>query len=168
MFFGGEYLKTDYYEELSAQAGRIKEMLGSEGEDRKRLKSEGDDWRRSVTDALAEDLLPPFNRRVLMSMIQNLGYIFYEVWRLQPYLSGKDDVSNELAESLEFLKSEIDGFKTETFRGTNLKAAAYRLFALWRNFSYGSWDWQLWDGIEAVGDAILRLADSLDAIGKTA
>lgn len=161
-------MKIDYYEELSEQAGRIEEMLTSAGEDRKRLKAEGDAWRENMTDVLGEDLIPPFNRRVLMSMIQNLGYIFYEVWRLQPYLSGKDDTQKELWQSLEILKLEIDGLKTENFRVTNLKAAAYRLFALWRNFSHTSCDSQLWDGIEAVGDAILRLADSLEAIGKSA
>lgn len=161
-------MKIDYYEELSEQAVRIEEMLTSAGEDRKRLKAEGDAWRENMTDVLGEDLIPPFNRRVLMSMIQNLGYIFYEVWRLQPSLCDKNDIQKELSHSLEILRLEIDGLKTENFRVTNLKAAAYRLFALWRNFSHRSCDSQLWDGIEAVGDAILRLADSLEAIGKSA
>ena len=161
-------MKIDYYEELSEQAGRIEVMLTSAGEDRKRLKAEGDAWRENMTDVLGEDLIPPFNRRVLMSMIQNLGYIFYEVWRLQPSLCDKNDIQKELWQSLEILKLEIDGLKTESFRVTNLKAVAYRLFALWRNFSHTSCDSQLWDGIEAVGDAILRLADSLEAIGKSA
>lgn len=161
-------MKIDYYEELSEQAGRIEVMLTSAGEDRKRLKAEGDAWRKNMTDVLGEDLIPPLNRRVLMSMIQNLGYIFYEVWRLQPSLCDKNDIQKELWQSLEILKLEIDGLKTENFRVTNLKAVAYRLFALWQNFSHRSCDSQLWDGIEAVGDAILRLADSLEAIGKSA
>ena len=161
-------MKTDYYEGLSAQAGRIEELLRTEGEEWKKMKSEGDAWRKYMTDALGEDILPPLNRRVLLSMIQNLGYVFYEVWRLQPSLCGKDDIRKELSKSLEILKFEIYGLKTETFRVANLKAAAYRLFSLWRDFSRTSSGSQLWDGIEAVGDAILRMADSLETIGKSA
>ena len=154
-------MKIDYYGELSAQTERIKAMLTADSEGRLKLKTEGDRWRQFMAEALGEDHLPPINRRDLMSIIQNLGYILYEVWLLPPGVG----TQNELAESLQTLSEEIGGLKAKSFCASRLRGAAYRLFSVWRSSSQAGCDPMLCEGYESTGDAILRLADSLEMAG---
>ena len=161
-------MKIDYYGELSAQTERIKAMLTADSEGRLKLKAEGDKWRRYMTETLEEDHRPPINRRDLMSIIQNLGYILYEVWRLplsQTLCAEGDGIQNELAESIQTLSEEIEGLKAKKISASRLRTAAYSLFSVWRNSSQAGYDPLLYEGYEATGDAMLRLADSLEMAG---
>lgn len=159
-------MKIDYYCELMMQCKRIREILSADAKDRARLKEESDKWRRFMSDKLGDDFLPPIDRRDLMAMIQNLGYISYEVWRL-PELRFFDAaegllMKNELENCLETLSEELGALKAKRVCITKLRQAAYRLLSVWHSSYAAGCDSMLCDGYEATGDAILRLADSME------
>ncbi len=159
-------MKFDYYRELVAQGERIRDMLSADAPQRTRLKEEADGWRRLMADRLGEDFLPPIDRRDLISMIQNLGYIAYEVWRL-PTLRLFDSaegllMKKALENCLEALSKELEKLKTKTACTANLRQAAYKLLSVWHSSFAAGCDTMLCDGYEAAGDAILRLADSME------
>lgn len=165
-FFGGIRVKFDYYRELTAQSERIRGMLTANEESRAELKCEADKWRQRMADRLSEDFLPPIDRRDLMSLVQNLGYISYEVWRL-PSLKCFDFaegllLKQALESCLEAINLEIKGLKSKNVCISRLRKTAYKLLSVWHSSCVSGCDGMLCDGYEAAGDAILRLADSLE------
>jgi len=159
-------MRIDYYGEFSVQAERIEGMLTADKARRSLLKEEGTRWRRNMADKLCDDLIPPMDRRDIMSIIQNLCYVFYEVWRLPElklFSSAEGMIMKlELQKNLQILREEIKGLKSKTTSVERLRKRAYRLLAAWHSSYTSGCDHQLCDGYEAVGDAILRLADSLE------
>lgn len=159
-------MKFDYYCELEIQCERIRGILSADAKERARLKDESDRWRRDMSDKLGDDFLPPIDRRDLMAMIQNLSYISYEVWRL-PELRFFDAaegllLKTELKNCLKTLSEELTAFKAKSVCITKLRQAAYRLLSVWHSSYAAGCDSMLCDGYEAAGDAILRLADSME------
>ncbi len=156
----------DYYQELMAQSERIKSMLTADNVGRAELKEQADKWRQLMADRLGEDFLPPIDRRDLMALIQNLGYISYEVWRLpglEYFDSAEGTILKEALErSLAALSDELMGLKAKTSCTTRLRREAYKLLSVWHSTCVAGCDSMLCDGYEAAGDAILRFADSLE------
>ena len=159
-------MKIDYFGEFSEQTERIELMLSADDVTRGELKEKGDKWRLLMADKLDSDLLPPLDRRDLMSIIQNLCYILYEVWRLpgMKFFHSAEGLlmKIELEQSLQMLKEEIKGLKSKTASVKRLRGGAYRLLSVWHSSFVAGCDRVLCDGYEAAGDAILRLADALE------
>lgn len=159
-------MRIDYYGELTEQAERIELMLSADDGHRSTLREEGNRWRNFMAEKLGEDFLPPLDRRDLMALIQNLCYILYEVWRLPglKLFSSAEGLlmKNELAKSLKIMNEEIRGLKNKTACAARLRQGAYRLLSVWHSSFVAGCDPLLCDGYEAAGDAILRLADSIE------
>lgn len=159
-------MKFDYYSALSTEALRIKDIFKSEKTQRETLKLESDKWREMIADRLGEDFLPPMDRRDLLSLIQNLSYISYEVKRL-PGLGRFDSaegllLKNALNHCLEALIDETNKLKKRESCPLRLRRKAYGLLSVWHSSLVAHCDPLLCDGYEAAGDAILRYADALE------
>ena len=161
----GGNMKFDYFNALVLQAERVQQMLAlpEKGDD---LKRESDKWRVLITDRLGEDFLPPLDRRDLLSLIQNLGYISYEVKRL-PRLKFFDSAEGVLLKEalqalLEALVEETRKLKAKQCKPTRLRQKAYRLLAIWHSSVVAGCNSLLCDGYCSAADAVLRYADALE------
>ncbi len=159
-------MKFDYYNELCAQSKRIERIMHSDSEEGNSIKTEADKSRELMTDRLGDDFLPPLDRRDLMSLIQNLGYICYEVWQLpkrKTFNSAEGYLMKEtLGECIKALIEETCNLKLKSSSPKKLRKNAYKLLSVWHESFASGCDTVLCEGYEAVGDAILHYADAIE------
>lgn len=158
-------MKFNYYTALLEEARRIEKDLGDFGDKEKPLH---DRWRDDIMDRLYTDFLPPIERRDLLSLVQNMGYIAYEV---REVVRSKSITSAEGLLLLEKLKKAMAVFVKETEQirhrkcsATALRKAVYDVLSCWRECVSSGGDKALLDGIESASEALLKYADTLETV----
>lgn len=163
-------MKFSYYDALCEQAERIQKM-SQEGADLFKLGQESRLWQEVLVDRLFTDFLPPIERRDLLSIVQSIGYIAYEMEQLMRCRRLNSPAGVLLMEKLKpclaVLSEQTKLLQKRRSCATALRKQVYALLSVWRDCLKTNEEPLLLDGFEAVADTVLRYADLLEAVMVT-
>lgn len=162
-------MKFNYYTAILEEARRIDKDCNCISRDEiLERKLVHDKWRDGVMDRLYTDFLPPIERRDLLTLVQNIGYIAYEVREvvtLKSITSAEGVLLREkLQTAISFLAKETEALPKKRCNPKRLREAVYSMLSLWRDCVKSGGEPSLCDGIEAVSEALLKYADTLETI----
>lgn len=161
-------MKFNYYTSLNEQAERILAMCNATtNKEIQELKQQSLKWRELICDKLYTDFLPPIERRDLLYIVQQMGYIAYETAQvLSTKACNSADgllLKNGLQNCASVLCDETRGLEKRTCCATRLRRSVFTLLSIWRDCVIAGSDRFLCDGFEAVAEALLRYVDAIEA-----
>ncbi len=161
-------MKFNYYTSLNEQAERIRAMCNAiNNSELQELKQQSDKWRELLCDKLYTDFLPPIQRRELLGIVQQMGYVAYETAGVlsQKLINTADGLllKGGLQCSISVLCDETQGLQKRTCCATRLRRSVFSLLSTWRDCVLSGTDRLLCDGFEAAAEALLRYADAIEA-----
>ena len=161
-------MKFNYYNSLNEQAECIRAMCDATNSSKlQELKLQSDKWRELICDKLYTDFLPPIQRRELLGLVQQMGYIAYETSNALSLktINTADGLllKKGLAYCISVLCDETKALQKRTCCATRLRRSVFTLLSTWRDCVIASSDRLLCDGFEAVAEALLRYADAIEA-----
>ncbi len=161
-------MRFSYYTALCEEAKRIEEILNvGTTKEIEKLKKLSDKWRDTIFEKLYTDFLPPIERRDLLAIVQNMGYIAYEVEQLAKIKGGRAEsliLKEKLQKAIAVFIRETSALEGRCCNSQVLRNEVYALLTVWRDLVKSGGDRILCDGYEAVSDALLRYADTLEAV----
>ena len=161
-------MKFNYYTSLNEQTDCIRAMCDATNTSQlQELKQRSDKWRELICDKLYTDFLPPIQRRELLSIVQQMGYIAYETSNALSVkaINSADGLllKGGLTNCISVLCEETKGLQKRTCCATRLRRSVFTLLSTWRDCVISGSDRLLCDGFEAAAEAILRYADAIEA-----
>ena len=167
-FVGVVFLRFNYYTALLEEATRIEKDVFGVRDEILAQKPLHDRWRDEIMDRLYTDFLPPIERRDLLTLVQNMGYVAYEVREcmlLKSITSAEGEIMRQkLQNTIKVLRKETEALEQKKSAPKNLRDEVYSLLSLWRDSVKSGGNPTICDGFEAVADAILRYADALETV----
>lgn len=161
-------MKFNYYTALLEEAARIENDVFGKRDEILERKPLHDRWRDEIMDRLYTDFLPPIERRDLLTLVQNLGYVAYEVREcmlLKSIASAEGEIMRQkLQTAIEVLRKETEALEQKRCVPKRLRDEVYSLLSLWRDSVKSGGNPALCDGFEAVAEALFNYADTLETI----
>ena len=155
-------MKFDYFMAFLEETDRIIDMLnGGELEDI-RMKSKF--WRRELVFKVYDDFLPPFDRRDMLGIVQNLSYVSYEIYNFIN-LNGIQKISPykpEIINAVSAVQGEIAKLKSKKCNILRLKGKAEKLLSVWVNAYKLGVKKEICDSLEAIADSFVKLCDAIE------
>ena len=155
-------MKYDYFSSFLFESERILLMLrGADLEDT-RMKSKF--WRYQLVDKIYEDFLPPFDRRDMLALVQNLSYLSFEVYNFLKINGIKNTApyNPEIIGAVTALKMELEKLKHKNCNILRLKGKADKLLSLWYNAFVGNAKKEICDSLDAIAESFLKFCDALE------
>ena len=154
-------MKIDYFSLFLEEISRILSMLNGAQIDEVRNKTKL--WRNHLVDSIYDDFLPPFDRRDMLAIVQNLSYLSYEVYAFIKLSSGgAQNFKNELSNAIEALFSETKKLKHKKCNILRLKLKGDALLLLWFQAQNSNTKKEICDSIESIADSYIKLCDALE------
>ena len=153
-------MKIDYFSLFLEEISRILSMLN--GTQIEEIRSKTKLWRSKMVDSIYDDFLPPFDRRDMLAIVQNLSYLSYEVYAFIKISSGDKTFKNELSNAIETLFLETEKLKHKKCNILRLKLKGDALLLLWLQAQNSNTKKEICDSIEAIADSYIKLCDALE------
>lgn len=155
-------MKNNYFSAFLYESERILLMLrGADIEDI-RIKSKF--WRFQLVDKIYEDFLPPFDRRDMLAIVQNLSYLSFEVYNFIKLNGIKNTApyNPEIIGAVTALHDELAKLDTKKCNILRLKGKAEKLLSVWYGAYKSGVKKEICDSLDAIADSYLKFCDALE------
>ena len=155
-------MKLDYFNLFLEETERISLML--KGGDLEDIREKCKFWRYWLVDRIYEDFLPPFDRRDMLAIVQNLSYLSFEVYNFLKICGIKNTAlyNTEIISAVDRLHTELAKLKHKKCNLLRIKGKAEKLVSVWHKVYTSNVKKEICDGLDAIAESYIRVCDALE------